>query len=62
MYANIPGTGRGFFEGVCTPSTATTNLRDPPHPQHERTGAPLPGLRLEEDHAPCYRERRFSLG
>ena len=30
MYARICETGRGFFEGVCPPSTTTTHLYDPP--------------------------------
>jgi hypothetical protein len=30
MYAYILEAGRGFFEGVCTPSNATAHLRDPP--------------------------------
>jgi hypothetical protein len=32
MYACVPETGRGFFEGVCTPSNATAYLHDPPLP------------------------------
>jgi hypothetical protein len=32
MYAYIRETERGFFEGVCTPSNAAANFRDPPHP------------------------------
>jgi len=31
MNACVRGIGRGFFEGVCTPSNATTNFRDHPH-------------------------------
>jgi len=62
MYACISETGSGFFEGVCAPSNATANSRDPPPPRNTKTGAPLPGLRLEENHAPRYRGRRFSLG
>ena len=62
MYACIPENGGGFFEGVCPPSNQAANSYDPPHPQHKRTGAPLPGLRPEEDHAPLYSGRRFSLG
>jgi hypothetical protein len=30
MYACIRETERGFFEGVCPPSSATAHLRDPP--------------------------------
>jgi hypothetical protein len=30
MYACILETGRGFFEGVCTPSKATAHSYDPP--------------------------------
>ena len=30
MYACIHKVGRGFFEGVCSPSNATTHLHDPP--------------------------------
>jgi hypothetical protein len=26
--------GRGFFEGVCTPSNTTANCHDPPPPSH----------------------------
>jgi hypothetical protein len=36
MYACIPGTGRGFFEGVCTPSNATAHSYDPPQPPTQR--------------------------
>src|SRR5215217_6910548 len=49
MYACFLETGCGFFCGVCTPSNATANSYDPPHPQCKETGAPLPGLRLEVD-------------
>jgi len=31
MYAYILEAGRGFFEGLCAPSNATVNFRDPPH-------------------------------
>ena len=62
MYACILVIGRGFFEGVYTPSNATANFRDPPHHLTQETGAPLPGLRFEVDHKPRYRGRRFSLG
>jgi hypothetical protein len=44
MYACIREIGARFFEGVCIPSNATANFRDPP-PQRKRTGAPLAGLR-----------------
>ena len=30
MYACIHGIGSGFLAGVCTPSNATANFRDPP--------------------------------
>jgi hypothetical protein len=30
MYACFHETGRGFFEGVCTPSKTTADLRAPP--------------------------------
>jgi hypothetical protein len=30
MYACIPESGGGFFEGVCTPSNATAHSYDPP--------------------------------
>jgi hypothetical protein len=30
MYAYILETGRGFFEGVCTPSNKAAHLRAPP--------------------------------
>ena len=32
MYASVPENGGGFFEGVCTLSNATADLRDPPPP------------------------------
>jgi hypothetical protein len=32
MYACIPEIGRGFFEGVYAPSSATAHLHDPPPP------------------------------
>jgi hypothetical protein len=32
MYAYIPETDSAFFEGLCTPSNATANFRDPPRP------------------------------
>jgi hypothetical protein len=58
----MPKFAAGFFAGVCTPSNATANSCDPPLPRNAKTGALLPGLRPEVDHAPRYRERRFSLG
>jgi hypothetical protein len=33
MYACIPESEGGFFEGVCAPSNATANFRDPPLPR-----------------------------
>jgi hypothetical protein len=36
MYACILETGRGFFEGVCPPSTTTAHLSDPPLPLDSR--------------------------
>jgi len=39
MYACIPEIERGFFQGVCTPTNATANSYDPPHPQRKETGA-----------------------
>jgi hypothetical protein len=36
MYACTRETGGGFFEGVCPPSNATANFRDPPPPSLER--------------------------
>jgi hypothetical protein len=62
MYACIPENGGGFFEGACTPSNATAIFRDPPLPRNAKTGALTIRLRPEVDHAPRYRERRFSLG
>jgi hypothetical protein len=62
MYACTLEIGRGFFEGVCTPSNTTANFRDPPHPATQRTGTPLPGLRPEVDHALRYCVRCLSLG
>jgi hypothetical protein len=35
MHACIPETGRGFFEGACTPCNATANFRDPPRNTRE---------------------------
>ena len=31
MYACIPEIERGFFQGVCAPSNASANFRDPLH-------------------------------
>src|SRR5215211_6046580 len=39
MYACILEIGGGFFEGVCTPSNATANFRDPPPPLGSRIDA-----------------------
>jgi hypothetical protein len=50
MYACTHEPGSGFFDVVCTPCNATAHSYDLPHPQHKSTGAPLPGLRPEEDH------------
>jgi hypothetical protein len=30
MYACIPENGGGYFEGLCPPSSATADIRDPP--------------------------------
>jgi hypothetical protein len=62
MYACVHETGRGFLAGVCAPNDATAHSCDPPSPHSTKTGAPLPGLRPEEDHAPLYLGWRFSLG
>jgi hypothetical protein len=40
MYACIPEIGGGFFEGVRTPSNATANFRDPPHPTTQKDRSP----------------------
>jgi hypothetical protein len=40
MYACIRGTGRGFFEGVCTPSNATAHSCDPPYPVTGKNRSP----------------------
>jgi hypothetical protein len=40
MYACILEIGRGFFEGVCTPSDATAQLRDPPPPHNTKEPEP----------------------
>jgi hypothetical protein len=32
MYACVRGIWRGYFKGVCTPSNAIANFRDPPPP------------------------------
>ena len=46
MYACAPETGRGFFEGVRSPSDATAHLHDPPPPggQATRLNNALSGL------------------
>jgi hypothetical protein len=62
MYACIPEIGGGFFEGVCALSNTTTIFHDPPHLATAKNLSPGNGLRPEVDHAPRYRERRFSLG
>lgn len=63
MYACIPETGRGLFEGACAPCKTTAHFSDPPPPhRRRRTGAPALGLLLNEDHSPNYRGRRFGLG
>ena len=36
MYACVPGTRCGFFEGVCIPSSATAHLHDPLLPLDSR--------------------------
>jgi hypothetical protein len=40
MYACILETGRGFFEWVCTPSSTTANLHDPPPPRNAKEPEP----------------------
>jgi hypothetical protein len=40
MYACIPGTGVGFFKGVCTLSSATANSYDPPPPRNAKEPEP----------------------
>ena len=54
--------GPDFSKGVHTQLCNRPFLRPTPTPQHESTGALPIGLRPEGDHAPRYRERRFSLG
>jgi hypothetical protein len=55
MYACIHETGRGFFEGVCAPSNATANFRDPPRntkepePQWQDSGPKRITLRATVD-------------
>ena len=57
MYACIHEIGRGFFEGVCTPSTTTANFGDPP-----------PSLSVEEPEpcqwgsGPMWIMRRLTVG
>jgi hypothetical protein len=43
MYACISETGRGFFEGVCTPSNATAHSYDPPHHATQEDRSPANG-------------------
>jgi hypothetical protein len=50
-----------FSRGVHTQQGNRHFPRPTPTPQHERTGVPMAGLRPQEDHAPRYRGRRFSL-
>jgi hypothetical protein len=50
MYACNPEIDGGFFEGVCTPSNATADLRDPP---------PLP---LDSPTALCQRCSKSNMG
>ena len=40
MYAYTPDIGRGFFEGVCTPSNATAHSCDPPPPRNTKEPEP----------------------
>jgi hypothetical protein len=40
MYACVHETWAGFFEGLCTPSNATTNFCDPPPPRIIREPEP----------------------
>ena len=40
MYACFHETERGFFEGVCAPSNATTNFCDPPPPPNTKEPEP----------------------
>jgi hypothetical protein len=60
LYAQV--RSRIFRGGVHTLQCDRPFLRPTLSPQHERTGALAVGLRTKEDHAPCYRWRRFSLG
>jgi hypothetical protein len=41
MYACVRRTGRGFFEGVCPPSNATADFRDPPYPATRKNRSPI---------------------
>ena len=52
-------SGADFFRGVRTQQCNHQFLRPTPN---TKTGAPLPGLRPDVDHAPLYCVRRFSLG
>ena len=40
MYSCVHESGLGFFEGVCAPSIATANSRDPPPPPNTREPEP----------------------
>jgi hypothetical protein len=51
-----------FSKGCTLPAMQLPNSATHPHYATSETGAPLPGLRPEEGHAPLYRGRRFSLG
>jgi hypothetical protein len=42
MYACIPETRCGFFEGACAPGKATAYSRDPPPPLHSPTALSKP--------------------
>jgi hypothetical protein len=55
-------TAADFSRGYALPAMQPPIPATHPRPATQRTRAPLPGLRAEEDHAPRYRERRFSLG
>jgi hypothetical protein len=62
MYACLPKICCGFFERVRALAACALESSDPPHPARKTTGASLPGLRPEVDHAPRYRGRGYSLG
>src|SRR5215218_8560295 len=40
LYQTDSEIGGGFFEGVCTPSNATTNFCDPPLPRNTKEPEP----------------------